>query len=70
VSRSIASIVCHKAVGSGSVRVKQFIVQQAEDDPEVDEVQIALSRVSGNEFAAICSRLEATSGVRECRRSS
>jgi putative Mg2+ transporter-C (MgtC) family protein len=58
----------HQALGSGSVRVKQFIVQQAEEDPEVDDVQIALSRVTASEFAAICSRLESMSGVRECRR--
>jgi putative Mg2+ transporter-C (MgtC) family protein len=57
----------HRALGTGSIRVKQFIVQQAEDDPELDDVQIALSRASSNEFTAICSRLEAMSGVRECR---
>ena len=57
----------HRALGTGSIRVKQFIVQQSEDDPELDDVQIALSRASLNEFAAICMRLEAMSGVRECR---
>lgn len=57
----------HRALGTGSIRVKQFIVQQAEDDPELDDVQIALSRASSNEFTAICTRLEAMSGVRECR---
>jgi putative Mg2+ transporter-C (MgtC) family protein len=57
----------HRALGTGSIRVKQFIVQQSEDDPELDDVQIALSRASSNEFAAICARLEAMSGVRECR---
>jgi putative Mg2+ transporter-C (MgtC) family protein len=57
----------HRALGTGSIRVKQFIVQQAEDDPELDDVQIALSRASSNEFTAICARLAAMSGVRECR---
>src|ERR1700677_3324698 len=47
----------HRALGIGSIRVKQFIVQQSEDDPELDDVQIALSRASSNEFAAICARL-------------
>lgn len=58
----------HAALGSGSVRVKQFIVQQSEDDSEVDEVQISLSRVTPGEFDAICRRLESMSGVREVRR--
>lgn len=57
----------HNALGSGSIRVKQLIVQQSEDDPELDDVQIGLSRATGSEFTVICSRLEAMSGVRECR---
>ena len=57
----------HSALGTNSIRVKQFIVQQSEDDPELDEVQIALSRATSSEFAAIRSRLEAMPGVRECR---
>jgi len=58
----------HGALGTGSVRVKQFIVQQSEDDPELDEVSIALSRATDIEYDAICARLEGMSGVRECRR--
>lgn len=57
----------HEALGTGSVRVKQFIVQQSEDDPELDDVQIGLSRTADSDFAAICARLAAMSGVRECR---
>lgn len=64
---SVSLDTVHQALGSGSVRVKQFIVQQSDDDPDLDDVQIALSRVSSNEFAAICSRLEKMSGVRACR---
>lgn len=56
------------ALGSGNVRVKQFIAQQSEADPEFDGVQIALSCVTETEFAAICGRLESMSGVRSCRR--
>lgn len=56
------------ALGSGNIRVKQFVVQQSEDDPEFDDIQIALSRVTETEFSAICGRLEAMSGVRSCRR--
>ncbi|MGF6638478.1 hypothetical protein OKW38_000546 [Paraburkholderia sp. MM5496-R1] len=55
------------ALGSGNVRVKQFIVQQSEDDPALDEVQIGLSRATSSEFTAICSRLEAMPGAQECR---
>jgi putative Mg2+ transporter-C (MgtC) family protein len=57
----------HREFGTGSIRVKQFIVQPAEDDPELDDVQIALSRASSSEFSAICSRLATMPGVRTCR---
>jgi len=60
----------HNALGTGSIRVKQFIVQQSEDDPELDEVQIGLSRATASEFVTIRTRLEAMSGVRECRNGS
>jgi putative Mg2+ transporter-C (MgtC) family protein len=60
----------HNALGTRSVRVKQFIVQQSEDDPEIDEVQLGLSRATTSEFAAISTRLAAMPGVRECRHDS
>jgi putative Mg2+ transporter-C (MgtC) family protein len=65
---SVSLDTLHQALGTGSVRVKQFIVQQSEEDADLDDVQIALSRVSSTEFSTICVRLEAMSGVRECRR--
>jgi putative Mg2+ transporter-C (MgtC) family protein len=65
---SVSLDTAHQALGTGSVRVKQFIVQQSEDDADLDDVQIALSRVNAGEFSTICTRLEAMSGVRECRR--
>ncbi len=65
---SVSLDIVHQALGTGSVRVKQFIVQQSEDDADLDDVQIALSRVNASEFSTICTRLEAMSGVRECRR--
>lgn len=57
----------HEALGTGSVRVKHFILQQSEDDSELDEVSIGLSRSTTSEFEAICARLAALPGVRECR---
>ena len=57
----------HDALGVGSVRVKQFIVQQSDEDPELDEVQVSLSRATSSEFSAIYSRLAAIPGVRECK---
>ena len=60
----------HDALGKGSVRVKQFIVQQSEDDAELDHVQIGLSRAAASEFETIRTRLAAMSGVRECRNGS
>jgi len=40
-------------------------VQQSDDSPELDEIQISLSRVSSNEYDAICARLRALETVRE-----
>lgn len=57
----------HNALGSGSVRVRQFIVQQSEDDPDLDSVQIGLSRATTSEFSTIRTRLAAMPGVRESR---
>ncbi len=56
----------HQALGSRSARVKQFIVQRSEDDIDLDDVQVALSRVTANEIAAICTRLARMAGVRAC----
>lgn len=57
----------HDTLGHGGIRVKQFIVQQSDDDPDVDDVSIALSRASVPEFAAICRKLENLAGVLECQ---
>ena len=65
---SVSLDTLNQALGSRSVRVKQFIVQQSEDDADLDEIQIAPSRTAANEYSAICERLEAMPGVRECRR--
>jgi putative Mg2+ transporter-C (MgtC) family protein len=54
------------ALGKGSVRVKQFIAQQSEDD----HVQIGLSRAAASEFETNRTRLAAMSGVCECRNGS
>jgi putative Mg2+ transporter-C (MgtC) family protein len=64
-SVSLASV--HTALGSGSVRVKQFVVQQSEDDPDLDSVQIGLYRATTSDFATIRTRLAAMPGVRESR---
>ena len=53
----------HAALGPDSARVKQFIVQRADDTGEHDEVRIALARVSELEYQAICDKLRALKGV-------
>lgn len=53
----------HAALGPDSARVKQFIVQRADDTGEQDEVRIALARVSELEYKAICDKLRALPGV-------
>ncbi|GAB5095511.1 MgtC/SapB family protein [Caballeronia sp. LP006] len=55
----------HEALGPGSVRVKQFVVQQSDESPELDEVQVVLSRLSTQEYRSICERLKHLSVVRE-----
>ena len=58
----------HRALGSSSVRVKQFIMQQSEDNPELDDVQISLSRTSIDDFDTLCGKFRDMPGVREFRR--
>ncbi|RQR59933.1 MgtC/SapB family protein [Burkholderia sp. Bp9125] len=57
----------HVALGARRVRVKQFIVQQSDDDPGIDNVSVALSRTSHPEFVAICLTLQQLDGVHACR---
>ncbi|HDR8955287.1 MgtC/SapB family protein [Burkholderia vietnamiensis] len=56
----------HDALGNGRVRVKRFIVQQSDDDPDTDDISVSFSRTSGAEFAAICRTLKGITGVRAC----
>ncbi|CAB3796450.1 hypothetical protein LMG28688_04299 [Paraburkholderia caffeinitolerans] len=57
----------HDALGTSSPRVKQFVVQQSDDSPELDVVMIVLSRVSSMEYEAICAALRRLSVVKEFR---
>lgn len=57
----------HDALGTSSSRVKQFVVQQNDDSPELDEVMIVLSRVSSMEYEAICTALRRLPVVKEFR---
>ena len=51
-------------LGRSNGRVKQFIVQQSEEEPECDDVVIGFARVPADEFAGICDRLRHSRGVR------
>jgi putative Mg2+ transporter-C (MgtC) family protein len=53
----------HDELGAASPRVKQFVMQQSDDSPELDEVMITLSRVSSLEYEAICGTLRQLPGV-------
>ncbi|MGE8475421.1 MAG: MgtC/SapB family protein [Paraburkholderia hospita] len=57
----------HEALGPASPRVRQFVMQQSDDDAQMDEVTITLHRVSSTEYAAICGQLRALQGVKEFR---
>jgi putative Mg2+ transporter-C (MgtC) family protein len=63
VSGALTFDSLHAALGPDSARVKQFIVQRADDTGEHDEVRIALGRVSDLEYRAICDKLRALSCV-------
>jgi putative Mg2+ transporter-C (MgtC) family protein len=60
---SLSLQVLNQSLGAGSGRVKQFIVQQHDD--ETDQIRITLSRVSEREFATVRTRLGAIEGVNE-----
>ncbi|MEM5434181.1 MgtC/SapB family protein [Paraburkholderia diazotrophica] len=57
----------HEALGPASPRVKQFVMQQSDDDPQFDEALITLNRVSTTEYTAICEQLKALPGVKDFR---
>ncbi|QGZ63720.1 MgtC/SapB family protein [Paraburkholderia acidisoli] len=57
----------HDALGTSSPRVKQFVMQQSDDSPELDEVMITLGRVSAMEYEAICATLRQLPCVKEFR---
>ncbi|MDS0797084.1 MgtC/SapB family protein [Burkholderia pseudomultivorans] len=52
-----------------SVRVKQFVSRVAEHDPTLDQVSIALSKITDDQCDAIVRALEGFPGVRQCLRS-
>ena len=51
-------------LGPSSARVKQFVVQQSEGEPDADEVSVTLARVSDAEFEDVRRRLQKMAGVR------
>jgi putative Mg2+ transporter-C (MgtC) family protein len=57
----------HEALGVASPRVKQFVMQQSDDAPDLDEVMITLHRVSATEYAAIAQQLRQLPCVKEFR---
>ncbi|KAF1016718.1 MAG: MgtC/SapB family protein [Burkholderia sp.] len=60
---ALTFISLHTALGSDSTRVKQFIVQQSEENPECDDVTISLARVSPIEYQRISAQLRHLPGV-------
>jgi putative Mg2+ transporter-C (MgtC) family protein len=56
----------HDALGSGSVRVKRFIMQPGPDG-DLDEITISMSRMTPVQFASVTTRLSQVPGVSEVR---
>ena len=65
---SVSLETVHSALGTSSVRVKQFIMQQSEDNSDFDDVRISLSRTSIDDFDSLCDKFRSLPGVRELRR--
>ena len=57
----------HDTLGSTGSRVKEFVVQQSDESPDLDEVRITLSRVSLTQYGVIRERLKAAPEVHELR---
>lgn len=48
-------------------RVKRFIVQQSDDDPDTDDISVSFSCTSGPECDAICETPRNIACVRTCQ---
>ena len=57
----------HEALGAGSARVQAFILRQSVGTPDIDQIQITLSRLTVAQFSAIMKRLSELPGVREIK---
>ncbi len=58
----------HMALGAAAGRVQRFILRQASDTGDVDEVTILFSRVTPVQFAGVCQRLQEIPGVTELKK--
>jgi putative Mg2+ transporter-C (MgtC) family protein len=59
----------HEALGAGSTRVKTFVMRQKAGAPDIDEIQITLSRLTEVQFSAVGKRLGELPGVLEIKES-
>ncbi len=57
----------HNVLGAGSGQIKQFIVQQSEDNVDCDDVEIVLARLSEREYDEICARLRQLPSVKSLK---
>jgi putative Mg2+ transporter-C (MgtC) family protein len=57
----------HEALGPGSARVKTFVMRHKADAPDIDEIQITLSRLTQGQFSAVSKRLGELPGVLEIK---
>lgn len=67
LGRLLLAALLGSVIGRERVRVKRFIVQQSDDDPDTDDISVSFSRTSGPEFDAICETLKNLACVRACR---
>jgi putative Mg2+ transporter-C (MgtC) family protein len=56
-----------EALGPGSARVKTFVMRHKAGAPDIDEIQITLSRLTEVQFNAVTKRLGDLPGVLEIK---
>ncbi|WP_179403203.1 MgtC/SapB family protein [Burkholderia guangdongensis] len=64
-ARGTVKLSTLERLGMGEGRIVRFIVDHDDAKPDVDQIQIAFSRMSDHEFGAIRQRLQQLSGVRD-----
>ncbi len=67
LGRLLLAALPGSVIGLERVRVKRFIVQQSDDDPDTDDISVSFSCTSAPECDAICETPRNIACVRTCQ---